>query len=719
VWQGYLNMPVAPSEQGPVQQLSLSSPSAAGHPVVIRYGVAVAATTAALLLSLLLRPVVMPNPFLFFVGAIAVAAWFGGLGPGFLATAIAVVEVNYFFFSPLGSFVLGPLDAIRLAAFSVVAVMISSLSEGRRRALELAQAQGKQFEVTLASIGDAVIATDTAGRVTFLNAIAGELTGWSPEAARGEPVDAVFRIVNAGSRLPVEAPLVRVLREGVIVGLANHTVLIARDGTERPIDDSGAPIRDARGRIVGAVLVFRDISEREAAEAARAELLAREQAARADAEGGRERAAFLAEASRILADSLDYPTTLRQVTDLAVPRLADWCVVDLLDDAGVIEMVAAAHVDPAKVAWAFQLRRDYPLDPEGPAGAPYVTRTGEPQLFADIPDSLLEALSRTPEELAILRGIGYSSVMVVPLRARGRVLGALSLVAAGSTRRYGADDLAFAQELAGRAAVAIDNARLYRDAQAARETAEEAIRLRDLFLSVASHELKTPLTSLLLQTQLLERRVARGGLLPEREQRTIRVVADQAQRLDRLIAALLDISRLELGQLSLSVAPVDLCALARRVVTEIQPTSDAHPITCAIAESPLLVAGDELRLEQVLQNLVQNAVKYSPAGGPVEVEVAARDGRVCLAVADRGIGLPEDALPRLFERFYRAPNADPRQISGMGIGLYVVREIVRLHGGQVQAARREGAGSRFTVCLPQLAPPAEAPAPLADESLTG
>jgi signal transduction histidine kinase len=225
--------------------------------------------------------------------------------------------------------------------------------------------------------------------------------------------------------------------------------------------------------------------------------------------------------------------------------------------------------------------------------------------------------------------------------------------------------------------------------------------MRDLFLSVASHELKTPLTSLLLQTQLLQRRLGSAGLLREREQQALQLVAAQAQRLDRMIMALLDISRLELGQLSLNVAPLDICALARRLVAEIQPTTEVHVVTCEAPDDELIVLGDDLRLEQVLQNLLQNAIKYSPAGGPVEVTVASEAGSVCVTVADRGIGLPEEAMPRLFERFYRAPNADPHQISGMGIGLYVVREIVRLHGGTVRADAQEGGGSRFMVCLPQ------------------
>jgi signal transduction histidine kinase len=291
---------------------------------------------------------------------------------------------------------------------------------------------------------------------------------------------------------------------------------------------------------------------------------------------------------------------------------------------------------------------------------------------------------------------------VVPLRAHDRIIGSLGLVTTNdSNRQLTPDDVTLAEELARRAGVALDNARLYQAAAEARAAAEEAVTLRDQFLSIASHELKTPLTSMLLQTQLLQRRVGRAGLLAEREQRTLHVVFEQAQRLDRMITSLLDISRLELGQLSLSRATVNLCALTQRVVTEVQPTTEAHIVTCTAPEEELLVDGDELRLEQVLQNLLQNAIKYSPDGGPIEVIVNPEAGQVYLTVTDRGMGFPAETAARLFERFYRAPNADPRQISGLGIGLFVVQEIVRLHGGSVQAEPQEGGGSRFTVCLPQ------------------
>jgi signal transduction histidine kinase len=241
--------------------------------------------------------------------------------------------------------------------------------------------------------------------------------------------------------------------------------------------------------------------------------------------------------------------------------------------------------------------------------------------------------------------------------------------------------------------VAIENARLY-------SAAQEAVHAREVFLSVASHELKTPLTTLLGNAQLLLRRSERERSLNERDSRSLRLVVDQAHRLNRMIGALLDLSRLQAGQLSIDRTPIDLSALGRRVVEEAQTGLERHTLAFVPPDGPLAIVGDELRLEQVIQNLLQNAIKYSPAGGHVEVRAARHGTLACISVADQGIGIPQAALARLFTRFYRAPNADPQHISGMGVGLYVVKEIVTLHGGEVAVESQEGVGSTFTICLP-------------------
>lgn len=239
-----------------------------------------------------------------------------------------------------------------------------------------------------------------------------------------------------------------------------------------------------------------------------------------------------------------------------------------------------------------------------------------------------------------------------------------------------------------------------RELQLARRKAEEALALRNQFLSLASHELRTPLTTVLGYIELLQRRVTKDNTLNERDQRTLQLIADQTQRLNKMITSLLDISRIETGQLSIEPAPVDVCALVTRVVDDVRATLGERHIEMLCPIHPCMIQGDELRLEQVFQNLVQNAVKYSPRNAPIGVVVRQHAGQVRVAVQDRGIGIPQAALPSLFERFYRADNVDSSRISGLGIGLFVVKQIVELHGGEVMVESVEGEGSTFTVSLP-------------------
>lgn len=248
-----------------------------------------------------------------------------------------------------------------------------------------------------------------------------------------------------------------------------------------------------------------------------------------------------------------------------------------------------------------------------------------------------------------------------------------------------------------------ERARLLADEQAARAAAQEAVRVRDAFLSIASHELKNPLTALRGTAQLLQRRAAREGALNDTGRHALGVIIEQAQRMDEMLSALLDVSRMEHGQLTITRAPLDVIALLRQVLEELQPTLDRHTLSWDFGTGPVLIAGDKLRLAQVFQNLLHNAVKYSPGGGAVTVQITQDAAQVCIVVRDQGIGIPPAALPQLFQRFYRAENAETRQISGTGIGLYVVKEVIALHGGSVAAASDEGQGSHFTVCLPRLA----------------
>lgn len=243
--------------------------------------------------------------------------------------------------------------------------------------------------------------------------------------------------------------------------------------------------------------------------------------------------------------------------------------------------------------------------------------------------------------------------------------------------------------------------------RSSRRQAEEALRTRDLFLAVAAHELKTPLTVVIGYTQVLRSRVSLNGGLPERERRIVHTIDDQARRLYQLIESLLDLSRIHNGRLSIERRAVNVVGLVRQVVEATQLILDRHTIELHTANDPILVEGDELRLQQVVQNLLQNAIKYSPDGGVISVTIEQRDQQVCIGVSDPGIGIPETARDQLFQRYYRADNGSALQVGGMGIGLYIVREIVTLHEGSVELTRSGETGSTFTVCLPRLIPPVQ------------
>ena len=617
-------------------------------PVLLRYGVALGIVVVALLLSLLFRPIIDPNPFILFFAAVAISAWYSGLWAGLLSAILSLVMTDYFIISPfrLSLFIGGEL--IRGAVFFFVAGLISYLSEAHRQAEATARAQGEHFRVVLASIGDAVIATDAAGRVTFLNSTAEALTGWSFSEVTGHQVEDIFHIVNASTQQPIENPVARVLREGTIAGLANHTLLIARDGTARPIDDSGAPIKDAAGRLIGVVLVFRDITERANAEAA-------------------------LQASR---DQLD--VILRGIADGIVAEVPGGKLVYAND--------VAAHATGYTSAQAM-------LDATSPERLQrfvIMDEAGQPLPAAQLPGRRALQGEEHPSQIIRYRNLDtgherWTTVQARPVR---------------DAHNQTVMSIAIMHDITAEKEAEAERARSLAREQAARAEAEAAVRLRDQFLSIAAHELRTPLTTLMGNIQLFQRRAKRDGHLPERDQRTLYVINDQVGRLNKMVQALLDVSRLEQGQLSIEHVPLDLCALVRQVVAEVRSTLDTHVIHLLCPDGPLLVNGDALRLEQVLQNLIQNALKYSPQHDSITVEVRQQSDWVYVAVQDHGIGIPQSAMPQLFQRFYRADNVEKQNISGMGIGLYVVNEIITLHGGEITVDSAEGIGSTFTICLP-------------------
>ena len=413
--------------------------------------------------------------------------------------------------------------------------------------------------------------------------------------------------------------------------------------------------------------------------------------ARQTAEQATERIMRLQAVSVALAEAL----TPAQVAEVSVHQAvaalqAQAGLVALVSDDDISLELAQAVGYPVGVLASWQ---HFLLD--APTPLTDAVRSGEPILL-ESPAALAD---RYPHLATRSGSTGATSVAAIPLSVNGRVIGILGLSFA-AFRAFSADDHTFLLTLARQCALALERARLYAAERAARADAQAALRVRDTFLSIASHELKNPLTSLLGNAQLLQRRAARAGTQSARDQQTVAVIIDQAARLNKLLTTLLDVSQLETGQLSITRLPLDLCELTQRVVRDVQPMLTQHTLAANTPGLALLIDGDGLRREQVLHNLLQNAIKYSPAGGLITIAIEQHGQLACVAVKDQGIGIPQSALPQLFERFYRATQADSAGIGGLGIGLYVVKEIVTLHSGTITVTSTEGVGSTFTICLP-------------------
>jgi signal transduction histidine kinase len=448
------------------------------------------------------------------------------------------------------------------------------------------------------------------------------------------------------------------------------------------------PLRDAAGSVTHVGSVVKDVT-------AEMERRAHEDRARGEAE-------FLARCSAALAGSLDFETTLQSLVRLVVPHLADWSVIDLIGEDGGLRRVATAHVDPAKEDLVSELRRRYPPLLGSPQPAARAMRDGQPVLLADVDDELIARYAIDDRHRELVTLLAPRSHLTVPLLARERVLGTISLAFAESGRRYGPDTLHVALDLAAIAALAVDNARLYQESR-------DAIRVREDFLSVAGHELKTPLTAVQINLELLARAVQREPARDDQSDeargsrealaRRLADVDRQMRRLGALVDQLLDVSRLAVGRLSLDSEEIDLAALAREIVGRVgeEAARSATRISLA-APAPVIGQWDRSRLDQVLSNLMSNAVKYG-GGQPVDVEVRDEDDHAVISVRDRGIGVAPENHARIFDKFERAVSG--RHFGGLGLGLWICRELVGAMHGTIGVDSTPGGGATFTVRLPR------------------
>lgn len=534
-----------------------------------------------------------------------------------------------------------------------------------------------------------VLVLDRERRLIDLNPAAERVSGYRAAELVGQPIDA---LVAPRDRARVGRALNRALRgeDAVVDSTVRH-----KDGRRIELRLTLVPASQQR-TVVGVFALARDVTAECHGEIEYAALLAR--AATAE-----RRAGFLADAGALLSSSLDYEETLASLVRLVVPDLADWCAIDIavpaVPESGVRRLAAAS--DPAIEAELQGLREQFDASLRDPAIAErllWVIRRGRSVFMPAVNAGHLVALAIDDPYLRLLQRVGIASFMRVPLSARGQTLGAIAFASVSSGRRFTRSDLALAEELGRRAGLAVDNARLYQEAQ-------QAVRMRDEFLAAASHDLRTPVTSIKAFAQMLARRAGRADRIPSAEiVDSLAAIEAAASRITAHLNELLDLSRIHAGQpLELNRRPTDLVRVVKAIVSAHQPLAGERRLLVDAEPERLLGMWDDVRLARVIDNLLSNAIKYSPEGS--EVVVRLRRGALAgqpaavLQVIDRGIGIPEADLPRVFDRFFRGGNVGERA-PGTGIGLAGAREIVLQHGGEIGLLSGEGGGTTVVVTLP-------------------
>lgn len=523
------------------------------------------------------------------------------------------------------------------------------------------------------SSDDAIVSKDVRGVVRSWNRAAERMFGFTAAEMIGQ---SIRKIIPADRQAEEDRVLAAILAGQRVDHF--ETMRITRDGSLIPVSLTVSPIRDASGTVIGASKIARDISDR-----IRAEALA-ERMARRDG--------FLAQVTLTLTRSLDYERTLKALAALAVPVIADYCAVDVIDTDGELVQLAVTHVDDAKARLAQEIRARYE-DPNSSASAQRVVRTGVPAFIPNVTDEMVVASARGNEDgLAKIRSLGLVSYMCVPMRAHDRTLGAMTLANAESRTHYTEEDLRLAEDVTARAALAIGNAQSYVELQTAN-------RLKDEFLATLSHELRTPLNAVLGYARLLRS----GAIRPERTTQALDVIERNAGSLAQIVEDVLDVSRIISGKASLDMKPTDIARVVRDAVATVSPAVDAKGIAMEWAIDPHVgpVSGDPNRLQQVVWNILSNAAKFTPKGGRVHILVQPNESQVEIVVSDTGIGIPPAFLPHIFERFRQAEGGTTRKHGGLGLGLAIARHIVEMHGGTIEVeSAGPGKGSTFRVQLP-------------------
>ena len=545
----------------------------------------------------------------------------------------------------------GPADAL--------GALLLMADAGARSIAEASPAD--QAHELLHSIGAVCFALDTRWRFRFVNRRAAALFGRDASELVGRDALELFPALRAA---PLQAVFARAMAEQVELAGEEYS-LVARAWVRYNVSPTTQ----------GIVVLLDDVtSERRVREGAR----------------------LLSDASRALAETLGVDSALAALADLVCARVAPLCAVHLAEPDGTLRLARVGHHDPAAASRFWEIESRYPLPVDSPAGPALVARTGRPVLRAELTIDHLARVAQDATHLALMREVGATSTIVVPLLARGRVLGTLSCVLTAGERRFDEQDLSLLTELGAVAALAIDNARLFEASEAAREEAEGANRAKTEFLATISHELRTPLTSINGYTELLLEEEFSGALSADQREQLQRV-RGASVHLIALVEEVLAFARLQAGRAEVHVAPTDAHRLADAAVDLVRPMVERKGLRFAL-EAPagrLLLQTDGDKLRQVLVNLLSNAAKFTERG-EVRLRVIPDNADVLFEVSDTGPGIAPEQVELIFEPFRQADQTLTRRAGGAGLGLALARRLARLLGGDVTVASTPGVGSVFT-----------------------
>jgi PAS domain S-box-containing protein len=559
---------------------------------------------------------------------------------------------------------LGALAAVGYALFRQRAVRTALME--RQRLEQERHASDAMFASILAIAADAVVTVDESYRIVHFNRGAEEIFGWTTADVLGQSLNVLLPVRFRAHHNEFIDEFARGQESARRMGHRREVAGRRRDGTEFPAEASISKLDLPGGRRVFTAVV-RDITERRRAQ---------------------ENERFLVDTSARLSASLGYEEVLQAIAECATPALADACFVDVIDGAQFLRR-AANGSSPKDALRA--LAEASPLTWDSPSPVIDVMRRGRPELVPEIDDAWLEAHEEDPESLALWRRLGFHSMLVVPLTAGERTLGAVSLLAQNGRPAFGADARILAEKFASHASLALENARLYREAKRATEG-------RDQVLGVVSHDLRNPLSAIAMCAKVL--RDDDGQMAPEERESLLTTIVQSADWMNRLIQDLLDVASIETGRLSLERARQAAPALVTQTVRmfEVEAHQRGVRLTASTPEELPPLHVDASRIVQVLGNLLNNALKFTPDGGRIDIGAEARGGNVVFFVADSGPGIPFADQPRVFDRYWHARRTANKR--GTGLGLSIAKGIVEAHGGRIWIESTPGEGAKFLFTIP-------------------